>query len=73
MMHTIAAKAVCFGEALKPSFSTYQEQVLRNARAMAAEMGEAGMRIVSGGTDCHLFLVDVTTLGNDGEGRRGPA
>ena len=67
MMHTIAAKAVCFGEALKPSFSTYQEQVLRNARAMAAEMGEAGMRIVSGGTDCHLFLVDVTTLGTTGK------
>ena len=67
MMHTIAAKAVCFGEALKPSFSTYQEQVLRNARAMASEMGEAGMRIVSGGTDCHLFLVDVTTLGTTGK------
>ncbi len=67
MMHTIAAKAVCFSEALKPSFSTYQEHVLRNARAMASEMGEAGMRIVSGGTDCHLFLVDVTTLGTTGK------
>ena len=67
MMHTIAAKAVCFGEALKPSFSTYQEQVLLNARAMASEMAEAGMRIVSGGTDCHLFLVDVTTLGTTGK------
>ena len=67
MMHTIAAKAVCFGEALRPSFRAYQEQVLRNARAMAAEMGESGMRIVSGGTDCHLFLVDVTPIGTTGK------
>ena len=67
MMHTIAAKAVCFGEALRPSFRAYQDQVLRNARAMAAEMAEDGLRIVSGGTDCHLFLVDVTTLGTTGK------
>ena len=67
MMHTIAAKAVCFGEALRPSFSEYQDQVLRNARAMAAEMAEQGLRIVSGGTDCHLFLVDVTTIGTTGK------
>ncbi len=67
MMHTIAAKAVCFGEALKPSFRNYQEHVLRNARAMATEMAEAGMRIISGGTDCHLFLVDVTPLGTTGK------
>ena len=67
MMHTIAAKAVCFGEALRPSFREYQANVLRNARAMAAEMAEDGLRIVSGGTDCHLFLVDVTTLDTTGK------
>ena len=66
MMHTIAAKAVCFGEALQPSFVEYQKQVLVNARAMAQELQGLGMRIVSGGTDCHLFLVDVTTLGTTG-------
>ncbi len=67
MMHTIAAKAVCFGEALRPSFREYQQNVLRNAQAMAAEMAEDGLRIVSGGTDCHLFLVDVTTIGTTGK------
>ena len=67
MMHTIAAKAVCFGEALKPSFRAYQEQVLANARAMAAEMAADGLRIVSGGRDCHLYLVDVTTLRTTGK------
>ena len=66
MMHTIAAKAVCFGEALRPSFRVYQERVLRNARAMAEELANAGLRIVSGGTDCHLFLVDVTPLETTG-------
>jgi glycine hydroxymethyltransferase len=67
MMHTIAAKAVCFGEALKPGFRAYQQQVLNNARAMADELQGLGMRIVSGGTDCHLFLVDVTPLGTTGK------
>ena len=66
MMHTIAAKAVCFGEALQPAFQEYQALVLVNARAMADELQNAGMRIVSGGTDCHLFLVDVTPLGTTG-------
>ncbi len=66
MMHTIAAKAVCFGEALQPAFQQYQAQTLANARAMADELQSAGMRIVSGGTDCHLFLVDVTPLGTTG-------
>ena len=59
LMHTIAAKAICFGEALKPEFKTYQEQVLKNARALAKELTVRGYRIVSGGTDCHMLSVDL--------------
>ncbi|MBI3547903.1 MAG: serine hydroxymethyltransferase [Elusimicrobia bacterium] len=59
LMHVIAAKAVCFGEALKPEFKRYQEQVLANARRLALGMQDRGYRIVSGGTDCHLFSVDL--------------
>ncbi|MCG2726079.1 MAG: serine hydroxymethyltransferase [Elusimicrobia bacterium] len=59
LMHAIAAKAICFGEALKPEFKTYQEQVLKNARALAKEIAVRGYRIVSGGTDCHMFSVDL--------------
>ncbi len=59
LMHAIAAKAVCFGEALKPEFKEYQNQVLKNARALAKSMSERGYRIVSGGTDCHMFSVDL--------------
>ncbi len=59
LMHVIAAKAVAFGEALKPSFVTYQKQVVKNAQAMADELSLLGYRIISGGTDNHLFLVDV--------------
>jgi len=59
MMHTIAAKAVAFGEALEPSFKTYQSQVLVNARAMGEELQRAGVRLVGGGTDTHLLLVDL--------------
>ncbi len=59
LMHVIAAKAVCFGEALKPAFKSYQQRVLDNARTMAKAMAEGGFRIVSGGTDCHLFSVDL--------------
>lgn len=59
LMHVIAAKAVAFGEALKPSFKTYQKQVLENARTLAAALSEKGLRIVTGGTDCHMFLVDL--------------
>ncbi len=66
LMHVIAAKAVAFGEALKPEFKTYQEQVLKNARAFAAALSKGGLRIVSGGTDCHMFLVDVRSLGING-------
>jgi glycine hydroxymethyltransferase len=60
MMQTIAAKAVAFGEALQPSFKEYQERVLANARAMGEELQRAGVRLVGGGTDTHLLLVDLT-------------
>jgi glycine hydroxymethyltransferase len=60
MMHTIAAKAVAFQEALQPSFRAYQEQVLVNARAMGEELQRAGVRLVAGGTDTHLLLVDLS-------------
>jgi len=59
LMHVIAAKAVCFGECLKPEFRAYAEQVVRNARALAAAMLRRGYKIVSGGTDNHLMLVDL--------------
>ena len=59
LMHVIAAKAVALGEALKPEFKTYQQRVLENARAMAQVLVERGLRVVSGRTDCHMFLVDL--------------
>jgi len=59
LMHVIAAKAVCFGECLKPEFKTYSEQIVKNARALAAAMIGHGYKIVSGGTDNHLMLVDL--------------
>jgi len=59
LMHVIAAKAVCFKEALEPAFREYQQQIVRNARAMAEALAAKGFRIVSGGTDTHLMLVDV--------------
>ncbi|MBI5691661.1 MAG: serine hydroxymethyltransferase [Verrucomicrobia bacterium] len=61
LMHVIAAKAVCFGECLKPEFKTYSEQSVRNARALAEAMLRRGYKIVSGGTDNHLMLVDLRT------------
>src|SRR5205814_5084605 len=57
LMHVIAAKAVALGEALKPGFREYQQQVLGNARLMASTLGERGLRVVSGRTDCHMFLL----------------
>jgi len=66
-MHMIAAKAVAFGEALKPEFKTYQQQVVRNARAMADEFARNGLRLVGGGTDTHLMLVDVSVKGLTGK------
>jgi len=59
LMHAISAKAVCFKEALAPSFKEYQRQVIRNARKLAREMQSRGYRIVSGGTDCHLMSLDL--------------
>jgi glycine hydroxymethyltransferase len=59
LMHAIAAKAVCFGEALKPEFKDYARQVVVNAKALAARLMERGLRLVSGGTDNHLMLVDL--------------
>lgn len=61
LMHVIAAKAVCFKEALQPEFKTYQRQILKNAKAFSGEMAKLGYRIVAGGTDTHLFLVDLTS------------
>jgi glycine hydroxymethyltransferase len=68
LMHVIASKAVAFGEALKPEFVGYQRQVLANATTLAAVLQEEGLRIVSGGTDNHLMLVDLGVLGNDAHG-----
>ncbi len=67
LMHTIAAKAVAFGEALRPDFKTYQQQVIDNARAMADEFARGGLRLVGGGTDTHLLLVDVSVKGLTGK------
>ncbi len=68
LVHIIAAKAVAFGEALRDDFKEYQRQVLKNAKALAAELQEQGLRVVSGGTDNHLMLVDVWM---DGKGITG--
>jgi glycine hydroxymethyltransferase len=65
--HAIAAKAVAFREALQPEFRTYQQQVVRNCQALANEMASQGARVVSGGTDNHLFLLDLTPLGLEGQ------
>ncbi|MBQ9756902.1 MAG: serine hydroxymethyltransferase [Clostridia bacterium] len=67
LMHVIAAKAVCFGEALKPEFKEYQEQVKKNAAAMCDELMSLGIDIVSGGTDNHLMLVDLSKKGLTGK------
>ena len=67
LMHVIAAKAVCFGEALAPEFSQYASQIVANCRVLAQELSEAGLRLVSGGTDNHLVLVDLTPLDITGQ------
>ena len=75
-MHVIAAKAVAFLEALQPDFKDYQKQVVANARAMAAVLMKRGYKIVSGGTDDHLFLVDLIDkkiTGKDAEAALGEA
>ena len=60
--HVIASKAICFGEALKPEFKAYQEQIIKNTAALADAMMEKGFKLVSGGTDNHLMLVDLTNI-----------
>jgi RpiB/LacA/LacB family sugar-phosphate isomerase len=67
LMHVIAAKAVCFHEAMQPAFAAYQAQIIRNARALAEGMKRNGFRLVSGGTDNHLMLVDVGARGMTGK------
>lgn len=67
LMHVIAGKAVAFGEALRPQFKEYQGQVVKNARALATALMDAGYNLVSGGTDNHLMLVDLTNKGITGK------
>jgi glycine hydroxymethyltransferase len=67
LMHVIAAKAVAFGEALQPDFKLYSQAVLDNAKALASRLNERGCNLVSGGTDTHLALVDLTPLGVTGK------
>ncbi|MEQ8201336.1 MAG: serine hydroxymethyltransferase [Syntrophomonadaceae bacterium] len=67
LMHIIAAKAVCFQEALKPEFKLYQQHIVENARVLAAGLVQNGLRLVSGGTDNHLMLVDVRPKGLNGK------
>ena len=76
LMHVIAAKAVAFGEALKPDFKTYQENVIENAKVLSKTLEERGFRIVTGGTDTHVVLVDVGSKnikGNEAEKSLGNA
>ncbi len=67
LMHIIAAKAVCFGEALKPEFKAYGEQIVKNAAALADELKKEGFNMVSGGTDNHLILLDLRNFGITGK------
>ncbi|MCK4362346.1 MAG: serine hydroxymethyltransferase [Dehalococcoidia bacterium] len=67
LMHAIAAKAVAFGEAMKPDFVSYQRAVVENARILASELQREGLRLVSGGTDNHLLLIDLSPMGLTGK------
>jgi len=67
LMHAIAAKAVCFYEAMQPSFTDYQQAILDNAQVLATELQRLGLRLISGGTDNHLILVDLTEIGITGK------
>ena len=67
LMHVVAGKAVCFGEALQPEFKSYIQSVIDNAKALAESLAEGGMKLVSGGTENHLVLADVTPLGIGGQ------
>ncbi len=71
LMHVIAAKAVALGEALQPAFRAYARAVVENAKVLAAALAEAGLEIVSGGTDSHLMLVDLRPLGITGRDAEG--
>ncbi|HEY6252686.1 MAG TPA: aminotransferase class I/II-fold pyridoxal phosphate-dependent enzyme, partial [Candidatus Angelobacter sp.] len=76
LMHIIAAKAVCFREALQPEFKDYARQVVANAKVLAQKMMDEGFRVISGGTDTHLFLMDVFSkgmLGSEAENALGEA
>ena len=73
LMHTIAAKAVALGEALRPEFKAYQQQILNNAQALAAALQSHGYRLVSGGTDTHLMLVDLRNVHPDLTGKQAEA
>ncbi|MHB8051980.1 MAG: serine hydroxymethyltransferase, partial [Methanoregula sp.] len=66
LMHTITAKAVCFEEALRPSFKEYNKQIIKNAKVLAETLMNNGLRLVSGGTDNHLMLLDLTDQGITG-------
>lgn len=65
-MHVIAAKAVAFGEALQPSFKAYTRAVVENCRALAQALSDGGLKITSGGTDCHLAVIDLRPFGVTG-------
>ena len=67
LMHTIAAKAACFGEALTDEFKEYQKQIVKNAQVLAKTLADGGVKLVSGGTDNHLMLLDLTELGITGK------
>lgn len=67
LMHIIAAKAICFEEAMRPEFKAYQHQVVQNAQALSKSLVQSGVRLVSGGTDNHLMLVDLTASGRTGK------
>jgi glycine hydroxymethyltransferase len=67
LMHVVAGKAVCFGEALQPEFREYAQSVVNNARELASVLQRGGLKLVSGGTDNHLLLADVTPLGLGGQ------
>jgi len=76
LMHVIAAKAICFREAMQPEFRDYAKQVVANAKVLAATLADEGFRIISGGTDTHLMLVDVFSkgmLGSEAEKALGEA
>jgi glycine hydroxymethyltransferase len=66
LMHVIAGKAVAFQEALEPAFKTYAQQIVKNARALAKTLQDHNVTVTSGGTDCHLILVDLRSLGLTG-------